>query len=84
MGLTTTSKIDVGDAVNQLSGITDRNNQDVLRALDKNTAMTSRLIDILQNQKIYLDGKTCVGGMVNEIDRQLGRKQILAGRRGNG
>lgn len=84
MGLTTTNKIDVGDAVNQLSGITDRNNQDVLRALDKNTAMTSRLIDILQNQKIYLDGKTCVGGMVNEIDRQLGRKQILAGRRGNG
>lgn len=84
VGLTATNKIDVGDAVNQLSGITAQNNKDVIRSLDRNTAMTSRLIDILQNQKIYLDGKTCVGGMLNEIDRQLGMKQVLAGRRGNG
>ena len=80
----TMNSMDISSAVGGLADLTGKGNGDIVSTLKTQIAMTSQLINILKNQKIYLDGKTCVGGMVNEIDKQLGRKQILAGRRGRG
>lgn len=82
--LSPTANMDIGSAVGSLADLTGKSNGDIVNTLKTQIAMTSQLINVLKNQKIYLDGKTCVGGMVNEIDKQLGRKQILAGRRGHG
>lgn len=82
--LSPTANMDIGSAVGSLADLTGKSNGDIISTLKTQIAMTSQLINVLKNQKIYLDGKTCVGGMVNEIDKQLGRKQILAGRRGHG
>lgn len=80
----TMNSMDISSAVGGLADLTGKGNGDIVSTLKTQIAMTSQLINVLKNQKIYLDGKTCVGGMVNEIDKQLGRKQILAGRRGRG
>ena len=82
--LSPTANMDIDSAVGSLADLTGKSNGDIVSTLKTQIAMTSQLINVLKNQKIYLDGKTCVGGMVNEIDKQLGRKQILAGRRGHG
>ena len=48
-----------------------------------NSAVAAKLdevISLLKNQKIYLDGRTLVGGIANEMDRKLGSMARLKGR----
>ena len=75
-------KVDVGSAVGDLSDITNRGNSDLLAALQLQARQNAQLIELLQNQKIYLDGNTLVGKTISRIDNALGQRAILAGRRG--
>lgn len=38
------------------------------------------LIDVIRNMKLYLDGKTLVGGIIDDTDTALGIRSIYAGR----
>lgn len=42
--------------------------------------LLKEMISLLKNQKIYLDGRTLVGGIANEMDRKLGSMARLKGR----
>ena len=48
--------------------------------LDQLVALTAAIMDRLDKMKIYLDGETLVGGIVDNMDDALGNKGILAGR----
>lgn len=48
--------------------------------LDQLVALTAAIMDRLDKMKIYLDGETLVGGIVDNMDDALGTKGILAGR----
>lgn len=80
----TMSNMDISSAVGDLADLTGRGNGDIVSTLRTQISMTDRLIKLLSNQKIYLDGKLLVGGTIGEIDKQLGSKQKVIGRRGYG
>lgn len=76
------ARVDVGSAVGELSSVTNKGNSDLLDALRTQARQTEQLIELLENQKIYLDGNTLVGKTISRIDSSLGQRAILAGRRG--
>jgi hypothetical protein len=74
-------RVDVGAAIGDFSSIQNQGNTDMLDVLRAQMAQTERLIYLLENQHIYLDGNTMVGKMVGRIDNALGQRAMLAGRR---
>ena len=75
-------RIDVGSAIGDLGTLQTQGNTNVVDVLREQMAQTERLIYLLENQKIYLDGNTMVGKMIGKIDNALGQRAMLAGRRG--
>ena len=75
-------RIDVGSAIGDLGTLQTQGNTNVVDVLRAQMAQTERLIYLLENQKIYLDGNTMVGKMIGKIDNALGQRAMLAGRRG--
>ena len=74
-------RVDVGAAIGDFSSIQNQGNTDMIDVLRAQMAQTERLIYLLENQHIYLDGNTMVGKMVGRIDNALGQRAMLAGRR---
>lgn len=75
-------KVDVGSAVGELNSITSKGNDDLLSELRLQAKQTERLIYLLENQKLYLDGRTVIGCMAPGLDSEMARRATLAGRRG--
>lgn len=75
-------RIDIGSAIGDLGTLQTQGNTNVVDVLREQMAQTERLIYLLENQKIYLDGNTMVGKMIGKIDNALGQRAMLAGRRG--
>ena len=78
----TRAKTDVGAAVNELGDLTMRDNKEILTELRKNTEATNMLINLLRNQRMYLDSGKLIGAVVSGCDAELGTRALLAGRRG--
>lgn len=77
-----TNRVDrVGYALDGLTDLTGKSNGDIVSILQRQMEMTGMLIDVITNQKIYLDGDTLVGKTISRIDNALGQRAILAGGR---
>ena len=81
VSVTAAGKVDVGSAVGELSSITNSGNSKLVELLIQQAEQNEKLIHLLENQRIYLDGNTLVGKTIGRIDNALGQRAILAGGR---
>ena len=75
-GLNVQSKIDDLDAyANRLSELNAKSNSDVLTALNRQYRQNEEILSAIRaGGKIYLNGRTLVGGIIEDVDNSLGSR----------